>query len=175
MSSNILFVVVAGNSQDASGMSRTYRRPPVRCEIAAMCATDASQLHQHNKINASASISLTNRHDAMTGAMLFCNLRKYDCLFSFFRHQTSSCQRKKHGQFWQSAVENARLRKQLQAKDATFSNMQQSMTRSGKQLRTKKNRANKAQFKLDLLVRCSTSAEVFLRFGRSRRCLACML
>lgn len=109
MSSNILFVVVAGSSQDASGMSRTYRRPPVRCEIAAMCATDASQFHQHNKINASASISLTNRHDAMTGAMLFCNLRKYDG--------------KKHGQFWQSAVENARLRKQLQAKDATFSNV----------------------------------------------------
>lgn len=93
MCSNIPFVVVAGSSQDASGMSRTYRRPPVRCEIAAMCATDASQLHQHNQINASASISLTNRHDAMTGAMLFCNLRKYDCLFSFFlgtRHHHAS-------------------------------------------------------------------------------------
>ncbi|XP_016421105.1 fibroblast growth factor 10 [Sinocyclocheilus rhinocerous] len=30
MSSNILFVVVAGSSQDASGMSRTYGRPPPR-------------------------------------------------------------------------------------------------------------------------------------------------
>lgn len=33
MFSNILFVVVTGSSQDASGMSRTYRRPPVRCHV----------------------------------------------------------------------------------------------------------------------------------------------
>ncbi len=40
---------------------------------------------------------------------------------------------KKNSVFWQKAVENARLRKQLQANDAAFSNVQQSMTCSGNQ------------------------------------------
>ncbi|KAL1273711.1 hypothetical protein QQF64_026525 [Cirrhinus molitorella] len=133
MSSNILFVVVAGSSQDASGMSRTYRRPPVRCKIAAMCATDGFTTPQHNKMNANASISVTTRHDAIICAMLFSSASKPTTVYFAFLGTRHNASTQKNSRFWQSAVENARLRKQLQANDAAFSNVQQSMTCSGKQ------------------------------------------
>lgn len=78
----------------------------------------------------------------------------------FFRHQTSSCQHKKHGQFWQSAMENARLRKQLQAKDATFSNVQQSMTRSENNSAQRKT----GQIRLSLNLTSWCAARHLLRF-----------